>query len=103
MPGDDFKKRGCDRIGARFPGPLAVEHVAPPLQPDFARQRLARRVTHACHLDIEGKKRMKRAAQVRRRKECRDIAIAIASPDQLGAIGECILHCGKLNRISPSR
>ncbi len=73
-------------------GPLAAQHVAPPLQADFAGQRLARHLAHARHLDVEGIERMQRAAMFRRREQRGEKAVAIGRPDQLGAIGECILH-----------
>ena len=57
MPLDDAKQRGGDRMGARLPGPLAAENVAPPLQADFARQRLTRRFPHPPNLDVESVER----------------------------------------------
>ena len=48
------------RPDARRPrrGRSAQQHIAPPLQPDFARHRLARKLAHARHLEIEGIERV---------------------------------------------
>ena len=64
------EQRGRDRIGGGLFGPLAVDHFAPPLQADFAGQRLARHLAHARHLDVEGIERMQRGAMFRRREQC---------------------------------
>ena len=94
------EQRRRDRVGARLAITFAIDDVAPPLQADFARQRRVRHVADACHLGIEGIKRMERAPPVRRRKQRGDEAIAVDIAHQLGAIGECILHGRQLNRIN---
>jgi len=65
-PRDRIEKRGRDRVGRHLAPALPREHVTPPLQPDFARQRLARRLAHAGDLAGEGIKRIEMLAHRRR-------------------------------------
>ncbi len=67
-PRDRFEKRRRDRIGRHLAPALPREHVTPPLQPDFARQRLARCLVHAGDLAREGIKRMEMLARRRWRE-----------------------------------
>ena len=90
------KQRRRDRIGACLPVPLAIDDIAPPLQADFAGQRLARHVANARHLDIERIERVQRATAFRRREQRGDEAVQVGCTDKLGAIGERILHGGSL-------
>ena len=62
MAFDCRQQRRRDRIGARLLVPFAADDVAPPLQADFAGQRLVRHVAHARHLGIESIERVQRAA-----------------------------------------
>ena len=55
-----------------------------------------RHVAHARDLGIEGIKRMQRAALFRRREQRSDEAVAVGRADQLGAIGERVLHAREL-------
>ena len=63
----------------------AGEHVGPPLQADFARQRLAHLVADAGNLDIEGIQREQAAAQRCRHEQRGGIAGKIMRPHQFGA------------------
>jgi hypothetical protein len=96
MAFDHREKRGRHRVGGCLFGPSAVDHFAPPLQADFAGQRLARHLAHARHLDVEGIERVQRRAIFRRREQGTEKTVAIGGPDQLGAIGEGILHDDEL-------
>ena len=59
---DSVEQRRRHRIGPHFAAATAGEDVAPPLQPDFARHRLARLLAHARDLDVEGIEREQRPA-----------------------------------------
>ena len=63
---DRGEKRRGDRIGARLLVAVAVDDVAPPLQPDFPGQRLARHFADAGNLAVEGVQRVDRATVFRR-------------------------------------
>jgi len=65
---DRIEKRSRDRIGRHFAPALPSEHITPPLQPDFARQRFARCIAHAGDLAREGIKRVEMLARRRRRE-----------------------------------
>ncbi len=67
-PRDRIEKRSRDRIGRHFAPALPREHVTPPLQTDFAWQRLARCLADAGNLAREGIKRMEVLARRRRRE-----------------------------------
>jgi hypothetical protein len=51
---DRVQELGCDRIALDAAMAGAFQHVGPPLQPHFARQRLADLLAHARDLDVEG-------------------------------------------------
>ncbi len=74
------------------------EHIAPPLQPDFPRQRLARRFAHARDLQVEGIQRTERAAVLGRREQGREIAVLVGRPNQRLAMAECIVHARVMPR-----
>ncbi len=76
-----FDQRRRDRVRGRLAGPLAVEYVAPPLQPDFARHRLARPVAHPGDLAVERIKREKRTALLGGREQGREKAILVGCAD----------------------
>ena len=59
---DHLQQFGRDRIALDAAMARAFQHVGPPLQPHFARQRLADLLAHARYLDIEGVNRQQRAA-----------------------------------------
>ena len=91
------KQRRSDGISARLIGPFAADDVAPPLQADFAGQCRVRHLAHARHLGIESINRVQRAAKLRRREQRGDEPIPIGSSDQLGTVGEHILHAAELS------
>ena len=55
-------QRRRHRVRRRLTIALAGQHLAPPLQSDFARHRLARHFAHARDLDVESIKRKQRIA-----------------------------------------
>ena len=59
---DRLQQFGGDRIALDAAMAGALQHVGPPLQPHFARQRLADLLAHPRNLDIEGVDRQQRAA-----------------------------------------
>ena len=65
MPLDRTQQLGGDRIGRRLAMRRAVQQVAPPLQADFAGERLADLLADARDLDIECKQRQERAPLLR--------------------------------------
>ncbi len=71
---------------------LARKHLAPPLQPDFARHRLARQLAHARNLDVEGIERKQRAAMLCRREQRREKAILVGLAHQRFAMVEDLFH-----------
>src|ERR1700685_2724247 len=73
---------------------LAAQYVTPPLQANFARQRLARYFAHARNFAAEGIERVQRSTVFRRCKQGREIAVSIIGAHKLGTIGECILQGG---------
>ena len=92
MARDRGEERRGDRIGVRLSASLAAQHIGPPLQADFTGQNFPRRFAHARHFDIERIERMQRVAMFSRRKQRSQEAVAVGLTDQLGAIGEGILH-----------
>ena len=92
MTFDRLQQRRRDRIGGRLPAPLPTQHVDPPLQADFARQRLTRNVAHARHFGIEGIEGIERAAMLGRCEQGGEEAVLVRRADQLLAMGEGILH-----------
>src|SRR5438552_8151016 len=78
------------------------EHVAPPLQADFARHRLVRELPHARDFDIECVEREQRAADARGRKQCCEKAVLVGRAHQRLAMIEGIGHRNKLARRSYS-
>ena len=77
---------GRDRMRRRLAVALALEHLAPPLQADLARHRLARHLAHAADFDGEGIERGERIAFVRRREQRREIAVAVVLAHQRRAM-----------------
>ena len=67
-PRDRIEKRSRDWIGRHLAPALPFQHITPPLQPDFARQRLARCIAHAGDLARESIKRIEMLARRRRRE-----------------------------------
>ena len=63
----------------------AGQHVGPPLQPHFARQRLADLLAHPGNLDIEGVERQQRAALRGRHEQRGCVAGKIMAAHQFGA------------------
>ena len=86
------EQRRSNRIGARLAVALAIDHIGPPLHADFTRQGRVCNLTNARNLSAKGVERVQCAAPLGRSKQRSDKAIAVGSPDKLGAIGECILH-----------
>ena len=80
---------------------LAVEHIAPPLQPDLAGQRIANDLAHARDLQVEGIERKQRAAMLGRRKQRGEKAVPVRRAHQRLAMG--VLHGGKLTAFSGER
>jgi hypothetical protein len=76
---DRRQERRRNRISFRLLTAPAIEHIGPPLQADFARQRFARQFAHPRNLDVEGIERGKRAAFSRRREQRREITVTISS------------------------
>ena len=91
---DRVVQRGRDRVRRRLAGPLAVEHIAPPLQPDLARHRLAHAVAHAGDLGIEGVEREQRTALLGGRKQRREKAVLVGGADQVFAMA-IVLHAAR--------
>ncbi len=94
---DDRQQRRSHRIGARFVGTFAPDHVAPPLQANFARQRRVRRLADARYLGIEGIERVQRVTFLGGREQRGNEAVPVRLPNQLRAIGEIIHDAAKLN------
>ena len=69
-------------FAAASPARSPLMHIAPPLQADLARHRLARAVAHARDLGIEGIEREQRPALVGRREQRREEAILVGRADQ---------------------
>ena len=74
-----------------------VDDFAPPLQTDFARKRCVGHIAHACHFRIKSIERVQRTAMLCRREQRRDETVSVGPADQLGAIGERILHASQLS------
>ena len=89
---DHLQQFGRDRIALDFAMARAFQHVGPPLQPDFARQRLAHLVAHARYLDIEGVNGQQRAALDRGQEQRRGVAGKIMRAHQIGAERSGILR-----------
>ncbi len=76
----------------------ACEHVGPPLQAHFARQRLADLEAHPGNLDIESVDRQQRAALRRRHEQRGCVAREIVATNQLGTeaggilVGRSLAH-----------
>ena len=64
-------------------GVLGRDHVAPPLQANLARQRLADTVAYACNLGIEGIERKQVSPPVFRSVERREVAVAVGGADEV--------------------
>jgi hypothetical protein len=75
------------RVREQVSQPLPGEHVGPPLQADFAGQRLADLVAHATNLDVEGVQREQRAAGRSIDEQRRCVAVEIVAAHEVGA--EC--------------
>ena len=73
------------------------QHVAPPLQPDLARQGLTDDLAHARHFDVEGVEREQRVAMLRRRKQGGEETLLVRGADQRLAVGERVLHGRELS------
>ena len=82
---DCMPEFGRDRIALDTAMTLAGEHVRPPLQADFAGQRLAHLIADAGNLDVEGINRKQRAALAGGHEQGGRIARKIVAPHQLGA------------------
>ena len=91
-----IEQRCRDRIRGRLALPFAVEGVAPPLETDFARHRLARAVAYARDLTAECIEGEQRTAFVRRRKQSREKAIFVSPADQRLAIAMVLVHRRKV-------
>ena len=76
---------GGDRIAFGAAMGVAGEHVAPPLQPDFAGQGLRDLVAHPRDLDVESIEREQRAANIGGHENRRGIAGGIMTAHQIGA------------------
>ena len=63
----------------------AFQHVAPPLQADFAGHRLANVLAHMRNLGIEGKQSEQRASLSGRDEQCRRITLEVTQPDLVRA------------------
>jgi hypothetical protein len=79
----------------------AIDHLGPPLQADFARQGRVRDLTHTRQIGGKGIDSVQRRTPVGWSKQRCDEAIAVGGADQIGAIGECILHARNLPSIRP--
>ena len=82
---DRQQQFGRDRIALDPAMAGARQHVGPPLQAHFARQRLADLFAHPGNLDIEGVERQQRAALVRRHEQRGGVAGKIMGAHQVGA------------------
>jgi hypothetical protein len=82
---DRLQQLGRDRIALDAAMAGAFQHVGPPLQPHFARQRLADLLAHARYLDIEGVDRQQRAALDLWQKQRRRIAGKVVRAHQVSA------------------
>src|SRR5437868_8514928 len=63
----------------------AREHIGPPMQADFAGQRLAYLLAHPGNLGIESIQREQRATQIRWHKQRGSVADKIMGAHQIGA------------------
>jgi hypothetical protein len=89
---DRVQERGRDRIRRRVAGRPAAQRVAPPLQPDLARQRLVRDLPDARDFDVEPIEREKMRTPVGRRKQAGQEAVLVRLPHQRLAMGISVLH-----------
>ena len=94
---DSSQQRRGDRIGARFAGAFAGDHVAPPLQPNFSRQRLVRDLAHSRYFGVESIERVEPVALVGGGKQRGNEAVPVGLPYQLGAMGEFIHGAAELS------
>ena len=79
-------QRRCHRMRGGLAHTQARQHLAPPLQADLARHRLARQIAHARNFYIEGIKREQRVAVLRRREQRGEITVPIGLAHQRGAV-----------------
>ncbi len=84
---DRVEQRGGDGVPLRLAAGLPFEQVAPPLHPDFARQRLADEGADAGDLEAEGIERKQRRALRFGRIEAGDVAVVVLLAHQRGAMG----------------
>ena len=89
---DGVEQRRRDRIGQDLAARLPGQRIAPPLQPDFARQRLARRFAHPRDLAGESVERIEMPPRLRRREQAGEIAVLVGRANQRLAMGIGVLH-----------
>ncbi len=92
-----------DRIAFNAAMPRAREHIHPPLQADFSRQRLGDLLPDPDDLDVERIKRQQRAAATERREQRRRIAAEVVGAHQFrterrGHVLCCIVHDTAITR-----
>ena len=85
---DGCEQRRCDRMALA----AASQRVAPPLQPDLPRKRLAGHLAHACDFQIERVQRKERVPMLGGSKQSAEKAVLIGRADEPLAMGKRILH-----------
>ena len=99
---DAREQRRRHRMSRDLAPAHTVQHVAPPLQPDFPRYGLANDLAHAGNFHIEGVERNQRVAMLGGGKQGGEKAVLVCCAYQPFAMGECILH-GRVSRLRGPR
>ena len=84
---DRLLQGGRNRVGAHVAPRLALEGVAPPLQADLAGHRVRGRLAHPRDGQAEGVEREEMRAGGGRREQGRVVAVRVAGPHEILAMG----------------
>ena len=79
-------------VGGYLAPRIARESIAPPLQADLARQRLAGKLAHARDFAVEGIERIEMPPPLRRRKQRGEEPVLVGGAHHRLAMGIGILH-----------
>jgi len=95
---DGSHQSGGDRVSLRLTR-LGMQDIAPPLQADLARQRLAHELADAGDFQIERIERKECPAMLEWRKQAGKKSVAISGANQRLTVYCCVLHEAKLSPI----